>query len=293
VVGAELLQFALAGLKNGAIYALVALGFTVVYASTQVINFAQGEFYMLGGMLGVFFFAGAGLPLPLAALASVAATAAIGLVFEVLAIRPRTDGDPLAIIIITVGGSLLLRSLARHLFGGNELALPAFTPGPSIAMLGATIERQTVWLWGLAIVSFAGFWWLYRRTWFGRAMRAAAIDRDAARLMGVDTATVVMLSFALAAALGAVAGVAVTPMTQTSFDVGASIGLKGFAAAILGGLGNPMGAIAGGLLLGLVESLSIAVLPSEFKDAVALVVLLAVLFIRPQGLLGGGGREKV
>ena len=291
--GSELLQFAFAGLKNGAIYALVALGFTVVYASTQVINFAQGEFYMLGGMLGVFFFASAGLPLPLAALASVVATAAIGLAFEVLAIRPRKDADPLAIIIITIGGSLLLRSLARHLFGGNELALPAFTPGPSISILGATIERQALWLWGLAILAFVGFWFLYRRTWFGRAMRAAAIDRDAARLMGVDTATVVTLSFALAAALGAVAGIAVTPMTQTSFDVGASIGLKGFAAAILGGLGNPMGAIAGGLLLGVVESMSIAVLPSEFKDAVALVVLLAVLFIRPQGLLGSGVREKV
>ena len=293
MLGGELLQFAFAGLKNGAIYALVALGFTVVYSSTQVINFAQGEFYMLGGMLGVFFFASVGLPLPLAALAAIVATATVGLVFEVLAIRPRTDGDPLAIIIITVGGSLLLRSLSRHLFGGNELALPAFSPGPAVAVLGAALERQAFWLWGLAILAFAGFWFLYRKTWFGRAMRAAAIDRDAARLVGVDTATVVTLSFALAAALGAVAGIAVTPMTQTSFDVGASIGLKGFAAAILGGLGNPMGAVAGGLLLGLVESMSIAVLPSEFKDAVALVVLLAVLFIRPQGLLGGGPREKM
>ncbi len=289
----ELLQFALAGLKNGAIYALVALGFTVVYASTQVINFAQGEFYMLGGMLGVFFFSALGLPLPLAAIASVAATAGVGLVFELLAVRPRKDADPLAIIIITVGGSVLIRSLTRHLFGGNELTLPAFTPGPSLAFLGATVERQALWLWGLAIVSFAAFWWLYRRTWFGRAMRAASIDRDAARLMGVDTATVVTLSFALAAALGAVAGIAVTPITQTSFDVGASIGLKGFAAAILGGLGDPLAAIAGGLTLGLVESLSIAVLPSEFKDAVALVVLLAVLFVRPQGLFGRGAREKV
>jgi branched-chain amino acid transport system permease protein len=293
VAGGEILQFLVAGLKNGAIYALIALGFTVVYASTQVINFAQGEFYMLGGMLGVFFFASAGLPLPLAAVASVVATAAVGVIFEVLAVRPRKDADPLAIIIITVGGSLLLRSLARHLFGPDELSLPPFTAGPSLSVFGASVEIQALWLWGLAIVAFLAFWFVYRRTWFGRAMRAASIDRDAARLMGVDTAMVVTFSFGLAAALGAVAGVAVTPMTQTSFQVGASIGLKGFAAAILGGLGDPVAAVAGGLLLGLIEAVSIAVLPSEFKDAVALIVLLAVLFIRPQGLFGGRAGEKV
>ena len=289
----ELLQFVFAGLKNGAIYALVALGFTVVYASTQVINFAQGEFYMLGGMLGVFLFASAGLPLPLAALASVVATSAVGVVFEVLAIRPRRDADPLAIIIITVGGSLLLRSLARHLFGASELSLPAFTPGGPVTLFGATIDYQTLWVWGLAAAAFAAFWLVYRRTWFGRAMRAAAVDRDAARLMGIDTSAIVTASFALAAAFGAIAGLAVTPITQTAFDVGASVGLKGFAAAILGGLGDPIAAIGGGLVLGLVESLSIAVLPSEFKDAVALLVLLAVLFVRPQGLFGARGGEKV
>jgi branched-chain amino acid transport system permease protein len=291
-VGAgEVLQFAIAGLKNGAIYALVALGFTVVYAATQAINFAQGEFYMLGGMLGVFFFSALGLPLWLAALASIAATAVVGLVFEFLAVRPRAD-DPMAVIIITVGGSFLIRSLARHAFGGNELTLPAFTPGPSIAVLGATIERQALWLWGLTGLALLAFWLLYRFSWFGRAMRAAALDPEAARLVGVDTAFVVTASFVLAAALGAVAGVAVTPITQTSFEVGAAIGLKGFAAAILGGLGDPLGAVVGGLALGLIESLAILFLPSEFKDAVALAVLLLVLFLRPQGILGRATSQK-
>lgn len=288
----EILQFVIAGLKNGAIYALVALGFTVVYAATQAINFAQGEFYMLGGMLGVFFFSALGLPLWAAAVAAVAATALVGLVFEFLAVRPRAD-DPLAVIIITVGGSLLIRSLSRHVFGGNELSLPAFTPGPSIGLLGATVERQALWLWGLTALALVGFWALYRFTWFGRAMRAAALDPGAARLVGVSTGFVVTASFVLAAALGAVAGVAVTPITQTAFDVGASIGLKGFAAAILGGLGDPLGAVVGGLALGLIESLAILVLPSEFKDAVALAVLLLVLFARPQGILGKSVRQKV
>ena len=290
---AELLQFVLAGLKNGAIYALVALGFTVVFSATHVINFAQGEFYMLGGMLSVFALRAMGLPLLVAALVGVAATTALGALFELLAIRPRKDGDPLAIIIITVGGSVLLRSLARHAFGATEQALPVFTTGAPIRFAGAALERQTLWIWGLSAVACVGLWLLYSKTRIGAAIRATAIDREAARLMGIDTSLVVTVSFALAAALGAVAGVAVAPLTQTAFDVGASVGLKGFAAAILGGLGNPVAAVVGGLLLGLIESMSIAFLSSTYKDAIALIVLLAVLFVRPQGLLGRGSREKV
>jgi branched-chain amino acid transport system permease protein len=293
LTSAALLQFAVAGLKNGAIYALMALGFTIVYATTNVINFAQGEFFMLGGMLAVFAFAKLGLPLPLAAVAAVVATAGIGVLFELLAIRPRKDGDQLAIIIITIGGSVLLSSLARHAFGPNELALPAFTPGPSISVAGAAIERQTLWVWGTAFVGVAALTALLSRTRLGLAMRAVAVDRDAARLVGVDTRLLVTISFGLAAALGALAGMVVTPLTQTAFDVGAGIGLKGFSAAILGGLGNPVAAVLGGLLLGLIESMSVAFISSTFKDVIALVVLLLVLFVRPTGLFGGRSREKV
>jgi branched-chain amino acid transport system permease protein len=293
VSSAELLQFAIAGLKNGAVYALLALGFTIVYASTNVINFAQGEFFMLGGMLAVFGFSSLGLPLALAALLAVVATAGIGVVFELLAIRPRTDADPMAIIIITVGGSLLMRSLARHAFGPDELALPAFSKGPSIMLAGAAIDRQSLWVAGLALVAVVVLGVVYSRTRFGLAMRACAVDRDAARLMGVDTRLLVTASFGLAAALGALAGVVVTPLTQTAFDVGASVGLKGFAAAILGGLGNPFAAVAGALVLGLLESLSIAFISSAYKDVIALAVLLLVLFLKPSGLFGRSSREKV
>lgn len=291
--GGELLQFAVAGLQNGAIYALVALGFTIVYASTNVINFAQGEFYMLGGMFGVFAFAHLGLPLGLAAVAAIAATSFVAVVFELLAVRPLADRDPLSIIIVTVGGSVLLSSLARHLFGADELSLPAFSRGDSLGLAGAAIDRQALWIWGAAAVAVLALWVLYSRTPLGRAMRATAIDRDAARLVGVDTRRIVTVSFALAAALGALAGVVVTPLTQTAFDVGGAIGLKGFAAAILGGLGNPIGAVVGGVLLGLLESLSVAFVSSTYKDAIALVVLLLVLFVRPGGLLGRSSKEKV
>lgn len=294
-------QFVVAGLKNGSIYALMALGFTIVYGSTGVINLAQGEFYMLGGMLLVGAFTTLGLPLPLALLAAVAGATALGVLFELLAIRPRKDGDPLALIIITVGGSMLISSLARHVFGANEMALRragetnlnAFTPGDSILFLGAAIERQSLWIWGVTVAAVVALTFLYRRTRLGMAMRACAVDRQAARLAGIDVQRVVTVSFALAAALGALAGAAVTPLTQTAFDVGSRVGVKGFAAAILGGLGNPAAAVAGGLVLGLVESMAIGFISPTYKDAIALLLLLAVLLIRPQGLFGGRRREKV
>lgn len=288
-----LLQFATAGLKNGAIYALMALGFTIVYATTGVINFAQGEFYMLGGMLGFFVFSRLGLPLPVAGAAAVGATTLIGVLFELLAIRPRKDGDPLAIIIITVGGSVLLSSLARHAFGPDELSLPPFTTGPSLSFLGASVERQTLWVWGVAMLAVVALWLLLNRTGLGLAMRAVAIDREAAELVGVNTRRLVTISFGLAAFLGALAGLVVTPLTQTAFDAGGAIGLKGFSAAILGGLGNPLAAVAGGVVLGLLESMSVAFISSAYKDVIALAVLLLVLFVRPSGLFGGRSREKV
>ena len=289
---ASLLQFVIAGLKGGAIYALVALGFTIVFATTGAINFAQGEFFMLGGMLG-WWFTHLGLPLPLAVLAAVAATSAIAALLELLAVRPIADGDPSRIIMVTIGGSVLLRQVAQHAFGPDELAIDPFTSGPPIVFFGATIELQTLWIWAITAASVVTLVVLYRYTRLGKAMRATAIQRDAARLVGVDTRRMVTIAFALAGALGAIAGVAVAPLTQTAFDVGATTGVKGFAAAILGGLGNPIAAVGGGIVLGLLESLSAGYLSPLYKDAVALVVLLGVLFLRPQGLFGGSSREKV
>lgn len=296
-----LAQFVVAGLKNGAVYALMALGFTLVYSATGVINFAQGDFFMLGGMLLVWVFGALGAPLWLAVLGAIALATAAGAIFELLAIRPRKDGDPLALIIITIGGSMMLSSLARHVFGPDELplrraggpALNAFTPGDSILVFGAAIERQSLWIWALTVAAVIALTLLYRHTRLGFAMRACAVDRQAARLAGIDVSRVVTVSFALAAGLGALAGASVTPLTQTAWDIGARMGLKGFAAAILGGLGNPMAAVLGGVALGLVESVAIAYVSPTYKDAIALLVLLAVLFLRPQGLLGGGRRSKV
>jgi len=288
----QLLQFIIAGLKGGAIYALVALGFTIVFASTGAINFAQGEFFMLGGMLGVWLVK-LGVPLAIAVVVAVALTATIGALFEILAIRPLGGGDPLRIVMVTIGGSVLLRQLALHVFGPDERPLPAFWAGPSVMVGGAAIERQTIWIWALTAVAVSALFVLYRRTGFGRALRATALRPEAARLVGIDTAAMVTISFALAAALGAIAGLVVAPLTQTAFDVGSGMGVKGFAAAILGGLGNPLAAVGGGLVLGLLENLTAGYINPLYKDGVALVVLLAVLFVRPQGLFSGSGKEKV
>lgn len=285
-------QFVVSGLKSGAIYALVALGFTIVFAATGAINFAQGEFFMLGGVIGVFL-STLGFPLPLAVLGAVILTAAIGVAFELLAVRPLGGGDPLRIIMVTIGGSVLLRQFALHLFGPDELTLASFSEGRSVRFLGAAIERQSLWIWGLTLAAVVALWAMYRYTAFGKAMRATALNPNAARLVGVDAPGMVTASFGLAAALGAIAGLATAPLTQTAFNVGSAIGLKGFAAAILGGLGNPIAAVGGGLVLGLLEALTAGYVNALYKDAVALVVLLLVLFIRPQGLFGGKGREKV
>lgn len=195
--------------------------------------------------------------------------------------------------MVTIGGSVVLRQIALHLFGPDELALAPFTAGPSVRVLGAAIERQTVWIWMLTLSAVAALAFLYRRTTFGRAMRATSLRRDAARLVGIDAKAMVTYSFALAAGLGALAGLAVAPLTQTAFDVGAGVSVKGFAAAILGGLGNPIAAVGGGVVLGLLESLAAGYIDPVYKDAISLVVLLGVLFVRPQGLFGGRKREKV
>jgi branched-chain amino acid transport system permease protein len=286
------LQFVVAGLKNGAIYSLVALGFTIVFAATGAINFAQGEFFMLGGMIGAALVK-FGAPVPVAVLVAVLGTAALGAVFDLAALRPIADGDPLRIIMVTIGGSVVLRQLALHVFGPDEAALPSFSGGPSIQVFGAAIERQTLWIWLLTALAVVALMLLYKRTAFGRAMRATAINREAARLVGVDTGMIVTASFALAAGLGAIAGLAVAPLTQTAFDVGAGIGVKGFAAAVLGGLGNPVAAVGGGVVLGLLESMTAGYVNPLYKDAVAFLVLLAVLFVRPHGLFGRSRAEKV
>ena len=288
----QLLQFVFSGLTVGAVYALVALGFTLIYNASDVINFAQGEFVMLGGMVTVFA-AAAGMPLPLAALLAIAVAVITGLTLHRLAIEPARGASAVTLIIITIGASILIRGLAQIVFDRQFHALPAFSGEAPIRVLGASILPQSLWVLGGAAVIVLGFWLFMERTLLGKAVRATAANRLAARLVGIDTALVLALAFGISGAIGAIAGILITPITLTSFAVGTLLALKGFAAAMLGGMGNPVGAVVGGLALGLLESLAAGFISSTYKDAVAFLVILGVLFVLPQGLFGRRAVERV
>ncbi len=288
----ELLQFVFSGLTVGAVYALVALGFTIIYNASDVVNFAQGEFVMLGGMITVFAFE-AGLPLPLAALVAIVVTAAIGVALNRLAIEPARGAPVVSIIIITIGASIFIRGVTQIVFDKQLHRFPSFSGDMPFRIGGATILPQSLWVILGAVAVFVGLWLFFTRTLTGRAVLATSNNRLAAQLVGINTGWVMTLSFALSAAIGALAGVLVTPITLTSYDVGIALALKGFAAAMLGGMGNPKGALAGGLILGLLEALTAGYLSSQYKDAAAFVVILAVLFFMPQGLFGARQTERV
>ena len=289
---AEFLQFLLTGFTIGATYALVALGFTLIYNASHVINFAQGEFLMIGGM-GTVALLEFGLPLPVAALGAVALATAVGVALEKLAIEPARDAGVVPLIIITIGASIFLRGAAQVLWGKEFHALPAFSGETPISVFGAILQPQSVWVMGVAAALVLALALFFGRTMLGKAIIGTAHNRLAAELAGVNTRLVLMVSFALSALLGAIAGVVITPITFTSYDVGIMLGLKGFVAAVLGGLGNATGAVIGGLLLGVTESMTAGYLSSEYKDAVPFVLILLVLFFRPQGLLGRLGSERV
>lgn len=291
-MGAQLLQFLFAGLTAGAIYALVALGFSIIYNASQVINFAQGEFVMIGGMATVSFLH-LGLPLPLAALAAVAATTLVALALDKLAVERARGASVVTLIIITIGASILLRGLASLVWDKNIHPLPAFTGDKPIALGGATLLPQSLWVLGVSLAILAALWWFFNRTLYGKAMLATSHNRLAAQLAGIGVRRVLLVSFGLSGALGALAGILVAPITFTSWDVGVMLGLKGFAAAILGGLGSGPGAVLGGLVLGLVEALAAGYLSSAYKDVIAFVIILAVLVLMPRGLLGRRAAERV
>ena len=288
----ELMQFLMSGVTVGAVYALVALGFTIIYNASDVVNFAQGEFVMLGGMLTVLCYAN-GLPLPVAALVAIAVTAAAGVALNKLAIEPARGAPVVSLIIITIGASIFIRGVSQIVFGKQLHRFPSFSGDAPIPVLGATILPQGLWVIAGGLAVFFGLWLFFTRTLTGRAVLATANNRMAAQLVGINTRYVMSLSFALSAAIGALAGVLVTPITLVSYDIGISLALKGFAAAMLGGMGNPKGALAGGLLLGLMEALTAGYISSQYKDAAAFVVILGVLFFMPQGLFGAKTTERV
>jgi branched-chain amino acid transport system permease protein len=286
------LQLLFSGLTVGATYALAALGFSLVYNASGVINFAQGEFIMLGGMIAAVLTA-AGIPLPLAIVVAIAAAAAIGVLVDKLAIEPARDADVISLVIVTIGVSMILRGGVEIGLGKGNHALPSFSGEVPIVLMGATILPQSLWVMavtGAVVVALALF---FGRTRLGKGILATAHNRLAAQLVGVDVKTVLLVSFGLSAALGAVGGILIAPIASTSWDVGVMLGLKGFVAATLGGLGSGVGAVAGGVVLGLIETFTAGYLSSAYKDAVPFVLVLVILVVRPRGLFGLGPSTRV
>ncbi|MEY4727210.1 MAG: branched-chain amino acid transporter permease protein [Pseudomonadota bacterium] len=288
----QFLQFLFSGITVGATYALAALGFTLIYNASNVINFAQGEFIMLGGMLAVLF-AQMGLPLPVVLLLAIVIPALVGILMEKVAIEPVKGADTVSLIIITIGASLVIRGLIQVWLGKGTFSLPAFSGDTPIHILGATLLPQSLWVLAITALLVAALWYFFSHTLTGKAMLATSFNRTAAELVGINTNFVLFLSFAMSAGLGAVGGILVTPITMTSYDVGIMLGLKGFVAAVVGGLGNGLGAVLGGLLVGILEAMGAGYISSAYKDAVPFVLILFILFFMPRGLFGGQSTDRV
>ena len=289
---AQFLQFLFSGVTVGATYALAALGFTLIYNASNVINFAQGEFIMLGGMLAVLF-TQAGLPLPVALMLAIIVPAIVGVLIEKLAIEPVKGAETVTLIIITIGASLVIRGLVAVFLGKNTHSLPPFSGDAPIEILGATLLPQSLWVLGVTALVVVALWYFFNRTLQGKAMLATSFNRLAAELVGINTSWVLFMSFAMSAALGALGGILLTPITMTSYDVGIMLGLKGFVAAVLGGLGNGLGAVVGGLLVGILEAMGAGYISSAYKDAIPFVLILFILFFMPRGLFGGKSTDRV
>ena len=289
---AQFLQFLFSGLTVGATYALAAVGFSLIYNASNVINFAQGEFIMLGGMLAVYF-THAGLPLPLALLLATLIPAVIGLLLEKIAIEPVKNADTITLIIITIGAALVIRGIIQRWLGKGVFALKPLSGDKPIELFGAVLMPQSLWVFGITALVVALLWYFFNRTREGKAMLATSFNRVAAQLVGINTNRVLLLSFAMSAGLGAIGGILITPITLTSYDVGIMFGLKGFVAAVVGGLGSGVGAVVGGLLVGILEALGAGYLSSAYKDAIPFVLILLVLFFLPRGLFGGKSTDRV
>ncbi|MCP4756072.1 MAG: branched-chain amino acid ABC transporter permease [Proteobacteria bacterium] len=282
----DLMQFVFSGLTSGAIYALIALGFCVVHNTMGIVNFVQVDFVSLGGMLLYSSLFAFGFPIPLALIVAIAGVTLLGMIIERIGIRPSRSDNHLVLIFLTIGISIMLRGIMKLLWGKNRMAVPSLSGDNPIRMLGATLMPQTVWILVLTAIAIAVLVLIFSKTSIGLAMRGVASNQSAAVIVGLNSGRVKAVSFGLAGALGGLAGVLVTPITTLSYDVGVLLGLKGFAAAILGGFGSFPGAILGGIGLGLLESFAAGYISSAYKDVVAFVILLLVLFARPKGFMG-------
>jgi branched-chain amino acid transport system permease protein len=231
--------------------------------------------------------------MPVALMLAIMIPALVGMLVEKLAIEPARGAEVVTLIIITIGASLVIRGLVQIWLGKGTHSFPAFSGEQPIHIAGATLLPQSLWVLGTTALVVVILWYFFNRTLAGKAILATSHNRLAAELVGINTQWVLLVSFAMSAALGAIGGILLTPITLTSYDVGIMLGLKGFVAAVVGGLGNGLGAVVGGLMVGIIEAMAAGYISSAYKDAIPFVLILFVLFFMPRGLFGAKDTERV
>jgi branched-chain amino acid transport system permease protein len=284
----HLIQILVSGLGVGFIYGLVGIGFCVIYNASGIVNFAQGAFVMLGGLATHVLLARAGLPLVVAAVFATALVAALGVAIERIVVRPlwNRNATMFVMILATLAAQIVIERATLLAVGDQPKTLPNFTDLPPVRVGGIAISYQLLWIAGGSLALVAALAAFFARTRTGKAMRACAINREAAALHGIPVSRMLAYSFALSAGLGAIAGILITPTQYTAFNLGVPFAISGFIAAILGGFGNALGAFAGGIMLGVAQAAAIVFFGAGLKNVAALSILLLFLLVRPAGLFG-------
>jgi branched-chain amino acid transport system permease protein len=283
-----IVQSIASGVAVGCVYGLIGIGFCVIYNASGIVNFAQGAFVMLGGMVASAALQTYGVPLPLAVILAIIVCTGIGMALERIVVRPLWDRQSATFVMIlgTLAAQIVIERLTLIVAGDQPHSLPMFTDRPPLRLASLAISYQFLWILGGSALVIALLALFFSSTKTGKAMRACAINREAAALQGIPVSRMLALAFGLSAALGAFAGVLITPTQYTAFNLGVPFAISGFIAAIVGGFGRPFGALAGGIFLGTAQALAIVALGSAFKNIAALSILLLFLFFRPHGLLG-------
>lgn len=287
----EFFQLLLSGITVGFIYALVGMGFTVIYNSSGIINFSQGEFVMAGGMSAVFLLKW-GMPFWLAFLLAIFITALLGVLLYKL-IDMSKEHSVISMIILTLGYSIALRGLAEVVFDKELHTLPSFVGDGAFSIYGATLTYQALLVMVASVIIVISLYLFFNKTKTGKAMIALSNNKESAKLMGIDIKKILMLNFVISAVIAGIGGLLLAPITSTNYEIGIMLGLKGFSAAVIGGLSKPFGAVVGGLLLGVLESLVAGYISSEYKDAVAFIALLGILFFMPGGIFSNLKAKRV
>jgi branched-chain amino acid transport system permease protein len=289
----ELAQSLVNGVGIGLVYGLIAIGFCVIYNASGIVNFAQGVFVMLGGMFTHALLTRLGLPIAIAAFISIVLVALVGVLVQILIISPmwKRNAPLFAIILATLAVQLLIEQIVILTMGDQPRTYPEFSLGGPLMLGPIAIDYQLFWILGCGALMVILLTLFFNKTRAGRALRACSQNREAAALLGIPVGAMLMLSFALSAALGAAAGILITPTQYTAYSVDGPFGINGFIAAIIGGFGSAPAALVGGVLLGVVQSGAIVVFGAGYKNVVALTILLIVLLFFPRGLFGGLGKR--